>query len=131
MTYLPNEPLEIHKIRRLVRDTSNDPAIEYFPDITYENVLAASLSWRHATIEMALSVAGKIEDSPTSLSSDSDSISWQLRTRQLYTLAERLTREIQVEEELLQDSSFGELVTFEIPHLTTGYTGSRKRHFHG
>lgn len=132
MTYNPLEPLDRDKIRRLVRDASNDPAAEFFPDETYDKVIAESVSWRHATIEMATSVAGKIEEDPTSLSSDSDSISWQQRTRQLYSLISRMEREIALEEEALVESSFGELVTFEMPHRTENSLGPRRGgHYHG
>lgn len=135
MTYVASEPLErepLDKIRRLVRDTSNDPATEFFPDETYQTVIAASTTWRHATIEMALSVAGKIEEDPTSLSSDSDSIAWQQRTRQLYALVDRMKFEIAQEEKEATESSFGEPVIFEVPYTTeVAYPYRRRRNWHG
>jgi hypothetical protein len=130
MTYIATEPPErdpLDKIRRLVRDTSNDPLTEFFPDETYTTVIANSVSWRHATIEMAISVAGKIEEDPTSLSSDSDSIAWQQRTRQLYSLVSRMEREIAAEEKLAVESSFGEPVIFEIPYMTESSVPYRRR----
>ncbi len=93
MTYNPLEPFIRDKIRRLARDYSGDPELEYFPDSTYDKVIGEHANWKRAAVEMVLSVAGAIEDDPTSIGSDGDSLSWSSLTKSLYETARRLTGE--------------------------------------
>lgn len=98
MSYDPLEPDIRDKIRRLVRDHSDDEEEEYFPDDTYDRVIAQHTNWKRACAEMALSVAGVIEDDPSSMGSDGDSMSWTQRTKSLYAIAAQMTAEADEED---------------------------------
>jgi hypothetical protein len=94
MTYDATLPTVRDQIRLIVGDTSDDAAVEFFPDDTYDATITANEdSWKLAAAAMAEAVAVKIEQSPGSLSSDGDSISWQDRTRSLRAVAAQYRKE--------------------------------------
>jgi hypothetical protein len=99
MSYDPLEPTIRDTIRRLVRDHSTIEAEEFFPDATYDQVLAKHPNWKRACAEMALSVAGVIENDPTSLGSDGDSLSWSNRTKSLYALHAQMLAEADADDD--------------------------------
>lgn len=116
MTYNAAETEYIDIIRGLVRDTSNDPATEYFPDATYDSVIARFDNWKRAAAMMARRVAGVIEDRPSSISAPSDgSISWSNRTRSLYAFADLMDAEAAMDD---ADAAFGTVITITDRFLT-------------
>lgn len=94
MSYHPDEPTVLDRIRRLVRDHSNDPDEEFFPDETYERVISQHTNWKRACAEMAVSVAGALEDDPSRV----EDIAWSDRTKSLYALRDRMLAEADAED---------------------------------
>ena len=94
MTYAPDEPTVLDRIRRLVRDHSNDPDEELFPDETYERVIAQHTNWKRACAEMAVSVAGVLQDDPTRV----EDIAWSQRTKSLEDLRRQMLAEADAED---------------------------------
>jgi hypothetical protein len=100
VTYDLLEPTVRDRIRRLVNDASNDAAAEYFPDDTYDRVIGQHTNWKRAAAEMAVSVAGRIEEDPNSIESDGDSMTFSpwSRTKALYALRDQLLAEADAED---------------------------------
>mgnify|MGYP000504202296 CR=1 FL=1 len=94
MSYDPLEPSVRDRVRRLVRDHSNDPAEEFFPNETYDRVIGQHANWKRAAAEMAVSVAGVIEEDPSRV----DDLAWSGRTKSLYELHDRMLAEADAED---------------------------------
>lgn len=94
MSYDPLEPNVRDRIRRLVRDHSGDPEEEIFPDETYDRVIGQHDNWKRACAEMALSVAGALEDEPDRVKD----YAWSQRTKSLYALASQMIAEADEED---------------------------------
>lgn len=94
MTYDPLEPSVRDRIRRLVRDHASVEADEFFPDATYDRVIGQHANWKRACAEMAVSVAGVLEEDPSRV----DDIAWSQRTKSLYELRDQLIVEADAED---------------------------------
>lgn len=77
MTYDPAELTAIDRIRGRVLDTSNDPATEYLPDVTYQSYLDRyDGSEALAGASTAGRIAALIASKPVAIASEGDSIRW-------------------------------------------------------
>jgi hypothetical protein len=94
VTYDPLEPTVRDRIRRLVRDHSSDAAEEFFPDDTYDRVIGQHVNWKRACAEMAVSVAGVLEDDPSRV----EDLAWTERTKSLYKLRDQMLSEANAED---------------------------------
>lgn len=99
MSYDPQLPTTLDRIRMIVGDTSSDVDTELFPDETYNATIAEHTNWKLAAAAMADAVAVKIEQDPTSFTAVGDmSVGWSDRTRSLRATASRLRDEAGAED---------------------------------
>lgn len=115
MSYDPAEADVRDQIRGMVGDT--DEAAEYFPDVTYDAVIARyPLQWKSAAAEMAGRVAVYMSTRPIAVASEGDSIRFsEEQVKAMYALQATLAEEVAYE-----SASYG-IDTTDLNYLTMGY----------